>query len=58
MEGVVCLPGDREADVQPLLDLAHLLVGGAGEEVLEEQLVLGDPGEGVTWLLSGFTRLN
>ena len=45
VEGVVGLPGDGEADVQPLLDLADLLVGGAGEEVLEEELVLGDPGE-------------
>ena len=37
------LSGYREADVQPVPDLPELVVVAAGEEVLEQQLVLGDP---------------
>ena len=48
MQGVVGLPRHGEADVEALLDLAHLLVSRAGEQVLQQQLVFGNPeSEGV-----------
>ena len=47
VEGVVCLLGDVEADLQALLDLTPGLTA-AGKQVLEQELVLGDP------LFSGF----
>ena len=43
VQGVVGLPRHREADVEALLDLADLLVSRAGEQVLQQQLVFGNP---------------
>ena len=42
VEGVVGLLGDVEAHLQALLDLTSGLAA-AGEQVLEQELVLGDP---------------